>query len=167
MTLIIDGYNIIGAWPDFRNSINLQASRERLIEIICDYAGYTKDRVIIVFDAYGGDNKKRSEEKIAGVEVVYTKAGETADHYIERLVDSLCRNLSRQIEVRVATSDSIEQSIILGRGAARISSPELRDIVMRTRSTGKNSYTKPAKLSLDSKLPADVLEKLEKIRRSN
>ena len=166
MTLIIDGYNIIGAWPDFRHSINLQESRDRLIELMCDYAGYTGDRVIIVFDAYAGNNSRRSMEDIAGIEVVYTKAGETADHYIERLVDQLCRNLSKQIEVRVATSDAIEQSIILGRGAARISSPELRDVVMQTRVTGRSVHKKPGKVMIDSGLPADIRAKLEELRRS-
>ncbi|MGI5899070.1 MAG: NYN domain-containing protein [Christensenellales bacterium] len=166
MTLIIDGYNIIGAWPDFKTSINLQDSRDRLIEIMCDYAGYTGDRVIIVFDAYAGENPKRTVENIAGVEVVYTKAGETADHYIERLVDKLCRNLSKQIEVRVATSDAIEQSIVMGRGAARVSSPELRGMVMQARSQGRSVHKNSGKLGLDSKLPADILAKLEQIRRS-
>jgi len=166
VTLIIDGYNVIGAWPDFTSSINLQESRDRLIELMCDYAGYTGDRVILVFDAYSGDSVKRTYENVAGVEIVYTRSGETADHYIERLVDSLCRDLSKQIEVRVATSDAIEQSVILGRGAARISSPELRDVVMNARAAGKSAHRNSGKLMLDSKLPPHVLEKLEKMRRS-
>ena len=165
MTLIIDGYNVIGAWPDFQNSLNLQESRERLIEILCDYAGYSGDTVILVFDAYAGDNPRRAIEDVAGIQVVYTKIGETADHYIERLVNDMCRNLSRQIEVRVATSDAIEQSIIMGRGAARISSPELRQMVMQTRETGRRKRPTAPKASLDGVLPPDVLGKLEKLRR--
>lgn len=165
MTLIIDGYNVIGAWPDFIGSLNLQESREKLIAILCDYAGYSGDKVILVFDAYAGENPRRAIEDVAGIEVVYTKAGETADHYIERLVNDICRNLSRQIEVRVATSDAIEQSIIMGRGAARISSPELRQLVMQTRTVGKNSRPVEPKASLHGVLPEDVLKKLEKMRR--
>lgn len=165
MTLIIDGYNVIGAWPEFQSSLNLQESRERLIEILCDYAGYSGDTVILVFDAYAGDNPRRAIEKVAGIEIVYTKIGETADHYIERLVNDICRNLTRQIEVRVATSDAIEQSIVMGRGAARISSPELRQMVMQTRENGRRRQPAQPKTALHGVLPQDVLGKLEKLRR--
>ncbi|MBE5761035.1 MAG: NYN domain-containing protein [Clostridiales bacterium] len=165
MILVIDGYNVIGAWPDFKNSINLQESREKLIEIMCDYAGYTHDRVILVFDAYLGQNALRTQENISGIEVVYTKNGETADNYIERLINDLCKNLTKQIEVRVATSDLLEQTIVMGRGAARISSLELRSLVMGARQTGKQSHPKEPKTSLDMRLSPEILEKLEKMRR--
>ena len=166
MMLLIDGYNIIGAWAEFRDSLNLQESRERLIEILCDYAGYTGDTVILVFDAYAGDNPRRTIEQIAGIEVVYTKQGETADHYIERMTDTLCRNLSRQIELRVATSDAIEQTIVLGRGAARISSLELRALVMGVRQAGRESHQKSKKVALEQKLPEHVINKLLHLRNT-
>ncbi len=166
MTLIVDGYNIIGAWnSEFAGSYNLQESREKLIGILCDYAGYSGDRVILVFDAYGGENPKRSIEDVSGIEVVYTKSGEIADHYIERLVNELCRNATKQIEVRVATNDAIEQSVVLGRGAARISAAELKRLVDYERSQGRKRHTQTTKNSLDTTLPGDVLQKLEHMRR--
>lgn len=167
MTLIIDGYNVIGAWQDFRGSMNLQESREKLVEILSDYAGYTGDRVILVFDAYASNDMRRHVEQAAGgVEIVFTRSGETADHYIERLVDTMCRTLARQIEIYVATSDAIEQSIVMGRGAARISSNELRSLIFHARTNGRRAHKPAPKDGLEHKLPADVLEKLEQMRKN-
>ena len=116
--LYVDGYNIIGAWPDAnRENWPLDDCRDRLIHLLQDYAGYTGQEVCLVFDGYKADRPLRSVETRADLTVVYTRHGETADHYIERM----CQQLPKYREARVATSDSIEQTLILGRGATRLS----------------------------------------------
>lgn len=121
--LLVDGYNIIGAWPELNDLKNkdLSAARDRLIEIMADYQGFTGFRVIIVFDAYDvkGIEKKYRNHK---VEVIFTKAEETADERIEKLAIEL-NNIKTQIYV--ATSDFTEQWAIFGQGALRISAREL------------------------------------------
>ncbi len=115
--LLVDGYNIINAWPELSEevrNVDLASARDRLIDIMADYAASTGISVIIVFDAH-------QVEKNTGVEVVYTKSGETADHYIEKVVDAI----GREVKVKVATSDWIEQQIVIGRGGHRISAREL------------------------------------------
>jgi hypothetical protein len=121
--LLIDGYNIINAWAELNEAkkISLEAAREKLIEIMADYSAQMGILVIVVFDAHQVENSRRVSYIINGVEVVFTKEGETADQYIEKMVDAI----GREQKVRVATSDWIEQQIVLGRGATRISAMEL------------------------------------------
>lgn len=122
--LLVDGYNIINAWPELDNeakTINLESARDKLIDIMADYSASTGIYVIIVFDAHQVDINRRTRYAINGVEVVFTKEAETADHFIEKLVDAI----GRQEKVKVATSDWIEQQIVMGRGADRISAREL------------------------------------------
>jgi uncharacterized protein len=121
--LLVDGYNIIGAWSELNELKNrdLSAARDRLVELLADYQGYTGFRVIVVFDAYDvkGIEKKYRNHK---VEVIFTKAEETADERIEKLAIELS-NIKTQ--VHVATSDFTEQWAIFGQGALRISAREL------------------------------------------
>lgn len=121
--LLVDGYNIIGAWPELieLKHNDLAAARDRLIELLGDYQGYTGYKVIVVFDAYDvkGIEKKYKNHK---VEVIFTKAEETADERIEKLAIKL-NNIRTQIYV--ATSDFTEQWAIFGQGALRISAREL------------------------------------------
>jgi len=121
--LLVDGYNIINAWPNLSELKNddLEAARDKLIEIMADYAAQTGIAVIIVFDAHQVEKNRGASYNIYGIQVVFTKEGETADHYIEKVADLL----GREASVRVATSDWIEQQIVLGRGATRISAREL------------------------------------------
>ncbi|HHY71486.1 MAG TPA: NYN domain-containing protein [Thermoanaerobacterales bacterium] len=126
--LLVDGYNIINAWPELSdevNRINLGSARDKLIDIMADYSAFTGIFVIIVFDAHQVDKNIRTNYTINGVDVVYTKEGETADHYIEKVADAI----GREERVRVATSDWIEQQIVMGRGASRISARELYEEV--------------------------------------
>jgi len=121
--LLVDGYNIIGAWPEL-NSLKkkeLSAARDRLVEIMAEYQAYTGYRVIIVFDAYfvSGTQKKYQNYK---VEVMFTKESETADERIEKLAITLN---NRKTQVHVATSDYTEQWAIFGQGALRKSAREL------------------------------------------
>lgn len=124
--LIVDGYNVLNARRHVTGAQQLADAREALIREMQDYAGYSGQRIVLVFDAWQADREVRSHEHYGDVEVVFTQKGEIADHYIERLVDELQDDIDyRRIEVRVATSDALEQTIVLGRGATRISSREL------------------------------------------
>ena len=120
--LLVDGYNIIFAWDELkeiaRNS--LEAARDRLIDILCNYQGFKQCELILVFDAYKVKGNTGSVEKIHNINVVYTKEAETADMYIEKTT----HELGKKHRVRVATSDSLEQIIILAGGATRISADE-------------------------------------------
>ena len=122
--LLVDGYNIIFAWDDLKSIAedNLEAARERLISIMCNYQGYRQCRLILVFDAYKVKNNPGEIEKINNIDVVYTKEAETADMYIEKVT----HELGRKHRVRVATSDNLEQIIILGNGATRISADSFK-----------------------------------------
>lgn len=132
--LIVDGYNVInarrgaisGAPGSVEASYSLSDAREKLISELMDYAGYSDQSVVLVFDAWMSDRTARTEEKHGAVTVVYTQKGEIADRYIERLCDELAADIElHKIEVRVASSDALEQTIVLGRGASRMSSREL------------------------------------------
>ncbi len=126
--LLIDGYNIIWAWDDLRSlsEKSLDIARNALINRICNYQGFVRCEVIIVFDAYKVKRNPGEIEKQGGITVVYTKEAETADTYIERA----SHELAKTHRVRVATSDAEEQLIILGSGATRVSANGLRAEVM-------------------------------------
>ena len=117
--LLVDGYNIIFAWDELKTlaAQDIAAARGALIDILANYQGFRKCRVIAVFDAYKVKGNPGSVQTVHGVKVVYTKEAETADAYIERAT----YELRRERRVRVATSDRPEQVIILGHGALRVS----------------------------------------------
>ena len=123
--LLVDGYNIIHAWDELKEmaKTNLEASRRMLMDILCNYQGFKKCVVILVFDAYRVKGNPGSVEHWNNIHVVYTKEAETADTYIERATYDLAKNH----RVRVATSDNLEQMIILGHGAVRVSAKEFRE----------------------------------------
>lgn len=120
--ILVDGYNVIHAWKELNDiSIsNFGAARDRLLEILSNYQAYRKCLLIVVFDAYKVKGGKGSKSKYDNIYVVFTKEAETADMYIEKTTHEISKNY----RVRVATSDGLEQIIILGRGAARISARE-------------------------------------------
>lgn len=128
--LLVDGYNIIFAWDELKAlaKVNLDAAREALIEILSNYQGYRKCRVIVVFDAYKVRGGVRHYETCGNVQVVYTKEAETADMYIEKTT----YEMEDECLVRVATSDNLEQMIILGNGAFKLSADEFRAEVEKT-----------------------------------
>ena len=125
--LLVDGYNIIFAWDELKTIAeeNLDAARKQLCDILSNYRGFRKCRVIAVFDAYKVKGGQGSVEKYHGIHVVYTKEAETADAYIERAT----YEIGKHHRVRVATSDGPEQLIILGHGALRISASAFRQEV--------------------------------------
>lgn len=120
--LLVDGYNIIFAWDELsalaKESLDL--ARNRLIHILCNYQGFRRNNVILVFDAYKVKGSHREVETVGNISVIYTREAETADMYIEKTA----HELTKQYRVRVATSDSTEQIIVMGSGAMRISASE-------------------------------------------
>ncbi|MCI8870120.1 MAG: GTP-binding protein [Lawsonibacter sp.] len=122
--LLVDGYNIIFAWDELKQAAreNVEAARAMLTDILCDYRGLRRCEVILVFDAYKVKGNPGSVDKQGDIYVVYTKEAETADAYIEKATYDLGRNH----RVRVATSDGLEQLIILGHGALRVSARAFR-----------------------------------------
>jgi uncharacterized protein len=121
--LLVDGYNIIGSWPELRELKNkdLAAARDKLVEKMAEYQGYSGFKVIVVFDAYGvqGLEKKYKNYQL---DVIFTKENETADECIEKLAIALS---NRKTQIHVATSDFTEQWAIFGQGALRKSAREL------------------------------------------
>ena len=122
--LLVDGYNIIHAWEDLSALVreDLDGARAKLIDLLRNYQSWRGCQVIVVFDAYKVKGGKGAVEQLGDLYVVYTKEAETADMYIERTT----YQLSRDNRVRVATSDGLEQMIILGHGAQRMSAAELK-----------------------------------------
>ncbi|MBQ9857859.1 MAG: NYN domain-containing protein, partial [Oscillospiraceae bacterium] len=131
--LLVDGYNIIFAWDDLKklSEESLDLARSQLINRLRNYQGYIQSPVIIVFDAYKVKDGLGSIEQYGGLSVVYTKEAETADMYIEKTTNTL----AKQYKVRVATSDTLEQVIILGSGARRISALAFQDEVKNVEKT--------------------------------
>ena len=117
--LLVDGYNIIFAWDELKDLArqDVAAARSALCDLLANYRGAKQCEVIVVFDAYKVKGNPGSVEKYNGIYVVYTKEAETADAYIEKTT----YDLSKDHKVRVATSDALEQLIILGHGALRLS----------------------------------------------
>ncbi len=163
--LIVDGYNMIGAWPELvqLKQKDLAAARDRLIEILAEYQGFTGFKVIIVFDAYEvkGIEKKYRKHR---VEVIYTKKEETADERIEKLANELN---SRTTQIYVATSDFTEQWAIFGQGALRISARELLEEVLDTKRRIEKKVEKTQEKAPLRKidLSQDMTEIFEKWRR--
>ena len=128
--LLVDGYNIIFAWDDLAAIAkeDMDLARSRLVNLMCNYRGLHRCKVILVFDAYRIKGNTGSVETVNNISVVYTKEAETADSYIERTTHELSKNY----RVQVATSDRMEQLIIIGNGAMRISADAFRKEVDRT-----------------------------------
>ena len=164
--LLVDGYNIINAWPDLRKTIghSLEDARGQLLDIMQDFQGYTGYRIIVVFDAHmikGGIEKK---ETAGNVEVVYTRENETADRYIERWTDGIQKNM----HVMVATSDFLQQTIVMARGAVRISARELLEQVKHYQKKINSEYLekpKPKSNTLKDWASPEIMEVLERWRR--
>lgn len=126
--LLVDGYNIIFAWDELKELAdkNIDSARDKLMDIMCNYQGAKKVNLILVFDAYKVSGGQGEVFDYHNIHVVYTKEAETADQYIEKV----SHELSRKYQVTVATSDRLEQMIIWGAGARRISAQGFYDEVM-------------------------------------
>ena len=138
--LLVDGYNVIFAWDDLKAlaAVNIDSARDKLIDIMSNYQGYVGWELILVFDAYKVKQNPGSITKHGNIHVVYTKEAETADMYIEKTT----HELGRKYKVTVASSDGLEQLIIMGQGALRMSSRGLREEVERVNQILRNDYLK-------------------------
>lgn len=136
--LLVDGYNIIFAWDELNSlaQTNLDSARDALIDICCNYNGSTGGNLILVFDAYKVKGNPGSIQKINNIYVVYTKEAETADQYIEKTVHSM----AKKNDIIVATSDRLEQMIIYGDGATRLSAREFQAEVKRENNRLRDEY---------------------------
>ncbi len=126
--LLVDGYNIIFAWQDLKElaEVNIDAARGKLMDILSNYQGYKKINLIVVFDAYKVKGNPGEVQKYHNIDVVYTKEAETADAYIEKTV----HKIGRTFDVTVATSDALEQLIIMGQGGQRLSAQGLLEEII-------------------------------------
>jgi predicted RNA-binding protein with PIN domain len=160
--LLVDGYNIIFAWDELKAlaSFSLDAARDQLIALMCDFNGMRNLRLILVFDAYRVAGGRGSVEKRGNVDIVYTKEAETADAYIEKAAYEL-RNKRR---VRVATSDGMEQLIILASGALRISAREFRQEVEQTEGELKAFLERNAALSNGNPVSETMREAMRRLK---
>ena len=164
--LIVDGYNIIGAWPELQalKEENLEFARARLIELLSVHAALSKRKVIVVFDAYQVKQNPGSREMIQGIEVIYTKENVTADMASERLA----AQIPKHQKVCVATSDRLQQEAIWGKGAFRISAMELKRELELTEKEHKPHYTPQLYVSnrLEDRIDPEVRKKLEMLSRN-
>lgn len=163
--LFIDGYNIVNQWSYFKEiSKNIDESRSKLIELLVEYQAYRGIRVIVVFDAHMVKGNLEKREKVAGIEVIYTKEHETADSYIEKQLDKI----GRYENVQVATSDNAIQQIVLARGGTRISAREMIVELQNTKKDirTKTEVTRQKGTNIDQIIDSETLKKLEKIRRN-
>ena len=164
--LLVDGYNMIGDWPELKSLAekDMEEAREQLIRILADYQGYSGLKVILVFDAHlvPGLGGKMTQH---GLEIIFTREKETADECIERLVAQLDR---QRRNIIVATSDHIEQRITFGKGALRLSARELRLAVLESREEMERKIEEKSQKprnSFDLKLNRETKHILEKWRR--
>ncbi len=164
--LIVDGYNMIGAWPELRKlkDISLEEARDKLISMLADYRAYSGMNTIVVFDAHqvpGLGGKYRQN----GLNIQFTKEKETADECIERLVAELSH---RRRQIYVATSDYVEQNVTFGQGALRIAARELLLNIKEGQKEIRQKVDegKTVKQStFEARLSKDLLRILEKWRR--
>lgn len=163
--LLVDGYNIIFAWEDLKElaAVNIDGAREKLMDILCNYQGFKKSTLILVFDAYKVKGNPGSVETYHNIHVVYTKEAETADQYIEKTV----HEIGRKYRVTVATSDQLEQVIILGQGGQRMSARELLEDVIEVshqiRETARQKRSSEKNYLFDH-LDEETAARMERIR---
>ncbi len=164
--LLVDGYNIVFGWKHLKKMAedNLSDARQQLLDMLSDYQGYRAIEIIVVFDAHLVKDGAGAEEQYNNITVIYTKESEIADQYIERTANEL----SKHARVRVATSDYLEQVMILSRGATRISAVELLAEINRAKEEQRKQYidNKPVKRNvLIDLLDPETAEQLERMRR--
>ena len=163
--LLVDGYNIIFSWEELNELAkeNIHAACDKLMDILSNYQGYRKCTLILVFDAYKVEGHAEEVIPYHNIYVVYTKEAETADQYIEKTV----HRIGRQYQVTVATSDGLEQVIIMGQGAHRISAQGLKKEIEDTEKTAREEWhqrRQSSKTYLFDHMSEEMQEQMEKIR---
>ncbi len=163
--LLVDGYNIIFAWDDLQKLAqqNIDAARDKLIDLLCAYQGFRNCTLILVFDAYKVKGGVGAVQKVHNIYVVYTKEAETADQYIEKTA----HEIGHKYDVTVATSDGLEQVIILGQGCKLLSARDLYNEMERMRTTIQEEiavHKESGRNYLFDHMPKDMVEQMERIR---
>jgi predicted RNA-binding protein with PIN domain len=166
--LIVDGYNIIFAWPELSalKDVNLQDARELLIATMADYAAMTRQKVTVVFDSHRRPDAEASSQTISGVQVVYSGRKTSADQVIERLLFEA----KASDEVTVATSDGLQRDLALGRQIKTVSALTFKgqvDAVLasRNRQIGDSRAKSDISRRLEDRLDAKTRERLDRLRR--
>ena len=163
--LLVDGYNVIFAWEDLKElaKVNIEGARNKLMDVLCNYQGFKKCNLILVFDAYKVQGQELGVQKYHNIHVVYTKEAETADQYIEKVV----HEIGRKYHVTVATSDNVEQVVTLGQGGKLLSARELRTEVEEVQRQIREEYlNRPQKRKnyLFDYLDEEISAQMEKVR---
>ncbi len=168
--LIVDGYNVIFAWPELAalKEVSLQDAREALVDILADYAALTKQRVTVVFDSHRGGEQKESRERVHGVEVIYSGRRTSADHVIERLV----YEARPGEDMTVATSDAVQRDLVLGKQVKTMSALIFKsevEAVMARRDAAIRERKDRSDLArrLEDRLDPRTRERLERLRRND
>lgn len=168
--LLVDGYNVINSWPELKPlRDNLGDARDKLSDVMAEYGEYHKYDVIIVFDALFTADDEHKDRVNCHLDIIYTGKGETADSCIERLTYEAV-NDGRV--VRVVTSDGAEQSVILGAGASRIPSLELRRDVRRLKKQLRRDYTGKVtlpvtRIEVGDRLDPETAARLDTMRKGH
>ena len=163
--LLVDGYNVIFAWEDLKElaKVNIEGARNKLMDVLCNYQGFKKCNLILVFDAYKVQGQELGVQKYHNIYVVYTKEAETADQYIEKVV----HEIGRKYHVTVATSDNVEQVVTLGQGGKLISARELRTEVEEVQRQIREEYLnrpQKGKNYLFDYLDEEIYGQMEEVR---
>ena len=163
--LLVDGYNILHAWEEMRElmKVTIDGARNSLLDILCNYQGYKRCRLIVVFDAYKVSGGVGSAQDYHNIHVVYTREAETADQYIEKFA----HEMGRKYRVTVATSDGLEQMIIRGQGCILMSANDLKEDIMRVGrqiEEERGNLPKPGKNYLFANVEDELAEYLEAVR---
>lgn len=163
--IVVDGYNVVYAWPELAVLVekSLEHARDRLVDILANYAGFSGDRVVVVFDAHRVKGNVERYEEVNGVQIFYTREDETADSLIERLVG----DMPKDGNIRVVTSDWDEQRVVFGRGAYRMTPGELLAQVLETskktqKQLARKDYTDSY---LENRLAGHIRQIFEQWRR--
>ena len=164
--LLVDGYNIIFSWDELRSlsETNIDSARDKLMDIMCNYQGYKKVELILVFDAYKVHGGKGEVFDYHNIHVVYTKEAETADQYIEKVT----HEIGKKHKVVVATSDRLEQMIVWGQGAKRLSAQGLREEIETINNEIRDHVKEHAgKRYLFDDVDGEIGEMIDTIRKNN
>lgn len=166
--LLIDGYNIINAWGDLAKiaAENLEDARHQLNNKISEYAHYNGIDTYIVYDAYKVKGVSNRIERLKHLTIIFTKENQTADNYIEKFIHDY--KYKRHAIIRVATNDMVEQNMVLGKGAARLTARELLLEVNQSKTDIRTvlNENRDNRYTLGQRIDKETLEKLEQIRRS-
>lgn len=163
--LLVDGYNVIFAWEELSElaKVSVAGAREKLQDIMCNYQGFRKCNLILVFDAYRVEGHEEEIIPYHNIHVVYTKEAETADSFIERTA----HQIGRKYQVTVATSDGLEQVIIRGQGCAMMSARELKEEIERINQEIRRDYVEQfpgSKNYLFDYVPEELAKHLQEVR---